>query len=121
MITAVLERHAQIRVNQSDIYMNVVGGLKITEPAADLAIAAAIISSEKDKPIDMKSCFFGELGLTGEIRGVLMPEIRVKEAIKLGFKNFYLPAGQKSQIEAKKDKDLNFYFLNHIRELNNVI
>lgn len=121
MLTAVLEKHAHIHVNQSDIYINVVGGLKISEPAADLAIAAAIISSEKDKPIDMKSCFFGEVGLTGEIRGVMLPEIRVKEAIKLGFKNFYLPGGQKNQIEIPKNKDLNFYFLNHIKEINNLI
>ena len=122
LLTAVLERHAGIRVNQSDIYINVVGGLKISEPAADLAISAAIIStSEKDKPIDLKSCFFGEVGLTGEIRGVLLPEIRVKEAIKLGFKNFYLPAAQKNQLDIPKNKELHFYFLNHIKELNNLI
>ncbi len=121
LLTAVLERHAQLPIQHSDLYINVVGGLKIQEPAVDLALAAAMISTERNIPIDMMSCFFGEVGLTGEVRGVLLPEIRVKEAIKLGLKNFYLPANQKQQVEEYMKKGLNFYFLKHIKELPNVI
>lgn len=121
LLSAVLERHAQIAVQNSDLYINVVGGLKITEPAVDLALAAAMVSTERNIPIDIMSCFFGEVGLTGEVRGVLLPDLRVKEAIKLGLKNFYLPANQKPQVEEFMKKGLNFYFLKHIKELLNFI
>lgn len=121
LLSAVLERHAQLSIQQSELYINVVGGLKITEPAVDLALAAAMISTERNLPIDIMSCFFGEVGLTGEVRGVLLPDLRVKEAIKLGLKNFYLPANQKAQVSEYMKKGLNFYFLKHIKELLNVI
>lgn len=121
LLSAVLERHAQVSIQQSDLYINVVGGLKISEPAVDLALAAAMISTEKNIPIDMSSCFFGEVGLTGEVRGVLLPDLRVKEAIKLGLKNFYLPANQKELMSDYLKKGLNFYFLKHIKELTNFI
>jgi DNA repair protein RadA/Sms len=121
LLTAVLERHAQIPVQQSDLYINVVGGLKISEPAVDLALAAAMISTERNIPIDIMSCFFGEVGLTGEVRGVLLPDLRVKEAIKLGLKNFYLPANQKAQVSDYMKQGLNFYFIKHIKELLNYI
>lgn len=121
LLSAVIERHAQIPIQQSDLYINVVGGLKIAEPAVDLALAAAMISTERDIPIDIMSCFFGEVGLTGEVRGVLLPDMRVKEAIKLGLKNFYMPLNQKSQVAEYMKKGLNFYFLKHIKELVNYI
>ena len=72
-----------------DIFLNIAGGIKIFEPAADLAVAAAIISSIKNIPISYSSVFFGEVGLSGEIRKITQPELRIKEAKKLGFKIIY--------------------------------
>ena len=82
-----------------DIFLNIAGGIKIFEPAADLAVAAAIISSIKNIPISYSSVFFGEVGLSGEIRKIIQPELRIKEAKKLGFKNIILPTKQKVIIE----------------------
>lgn len=121
LLSAVLERHAQTPIQQSDLYINVVGGLKISEPAVDLALCAAMISTEKNRPINTRSCFMGEVGLTGEIRGVLLPDARLKEAIKLGFNQFFLPANQKPQVEDLIRKDLNFHFLKHIKELKELL
>ncbi len=105
MITAVLDRYLKLNLSQCDIFLNLTGGLRITEPAADLAIAQALISSKKQKSISRKSCFFGELGLTGEVRACTHPVERIKSAQKLGFKNIYLPQGNKKHIESDM-KDL---------------
>ena len=78
-----------------DIQLNIAGGIKLYEPAADLAVAASIISSVKNVPISFSSVFFGEIGLSGEIRKVTQPELRINEAHKLGFKNIILPSKQK--------------------------
>lgn len=85
MILAVLESRAGLNFGAMDVYLNVVGGLKITEPAADLAVAAALISALLNKPINPSIVFFGEVGLGGEIRPVNQIEVRIKEAQKLGF------------------------------------
>jgi DNA repair protein RadA/Sms len=65
LLTAVLDRHLEVRLSSNDIFINVVGGLKLVEPAADLAVAAAILSTESRRDLDAKTCFFGEIGLTG--------------------------------------------------------
>jgi DNA repair protein RadA/Sms len=91
LLTAVLDRYLDFRLATADLFVNVVGGLKIMEPAADLAVAAALISSESRQEIPAQACFFGEIGLTGEVRGVSFPELRVKEAVKLGFLQFFVP------------------------------
>jgi len=85
LITAVLQKYSKLPLYQYDIYVSVAGGLKIEEPAADLAIALAIASSYKNKPLKPKTCAFAEVGLLGEIRQVAQSEKRQKEAIKLGF------------------------------------
>jgi DNA repair protein RadA/Sms len=74
-----------IEMGDQDIFVNVAGGLRVDEPAADLAIISALISSFLDKPVDREIVIFGEVGLAGEIRGVSQPELRIKEARKLGF------------------------------------
>jgi DNA repair protein RadA/Sms len=74
-----------IEMGDQDIFVNVAGGLKVDEPAADLGIVSAMISSFLDKPVMSDMVVFGEVGLAGEIRGVSQPELRVKEAKKLGF------------------------------------
>lgn len=87
IIIAVLERYANIKLDSSDVFVNVVGGLKLSEPAIDLAVAMAIASSKSKKPLPSDLVVFGEMGLSGEIRNVSQAEKRLKEADKLGFKN----------------------------------
>ncbi len=93
LLIAVLEKKAGIHLGGMDIFINIVGGLKILEPASDLGIIAAIVSSFKEAPIDSKTIFFGEVGLSGEVRAVAQAEARVKEAAKIGFKKAIIPKG----------------------------
>jgi DNA repair protein RadA/Sms len=93
MIMAVLDARAGVGIGASDVYLNVAGGLKIGEPAADLAAAAALVSSFGGEPLPRDSVFFGEISLSGDIRPVPQVELRLKEAAKLGFKQAYIPAG----------------------------
>lgn len=102
MLAAVLEKHTDLSFVHRDIYANVVGGLKLTEPSCDLALMAALISSELQIPLPASSCFFGEIGLTGEVRASNLALERVKEAIKLGFKNIYLPASNEKYLDLKE-------------------
>ncbi|MDD2553461.1 MAG: DNA repair protein RadA [Desulfotomaculaceae bacterium] len=90
LITAVLEKRVGLNLGSHDIYVNAVGGVKLDEPAVDLAIACALTSSFRDKPVDSEMALAGEIGLTGELRLVTGVEKRVKEAFKLGFKRFLL-------------------------------
>jgi DNA repair protein RadA/Sms len=91
MLLAVLETRCGLRLAASDVYLNVAGGLRIAEPAADLAVAAALTSAACDLPADPGTVFFGEVGLSGEIRQVAQAEARLKEAAKLGFTCACLP------------------------------
>lgn len=91
MVLAVLEAHAGISLGSQDVYLNVVGGFRITEPAADLAVATALLSSITKAPMADDLIIFGEIGLGGEIRPVNQSEQRIKEASKLGFSSAYLP------------------------------
>ena len=97
MVIAVLEAHAGLKLGQNDIYLNVAGGLRVGEPAADLAAAAALISSLTGVTLPSTSVFFGEIGLSGAIRPVAHTLPRLKEAMKLGFARAITPqeaAGQ---------------------------
>lgn len=85
MLLAALHKHAGIACNDQDVFVNAVGGVKITEPGVDLAILCAVVSSFKNKPIDQKTVIFGEIGLAGEVRPVQRGQERIKEAAKLGF------------------------------------
>lgn len=91
MILAVLETHAGYRFSDKEVYLNVVGGLRVTEPAADLAVAAALVSAMVKVPLSPSLIFFGEIGLTGELRRVSQADKRLKEASKLGFKHAVVP------------------------------
>ena len=91
MILAVLDARAGMKFGDKEVYLNVAGGLKISEPAADLAVAAALVSSFKNQALPKKSVFFGEIGLSGEIRAVSQIEARLKEAEKLGFETAFVP------------------------------
>ena len=91
MLLAVLHRHAGIACFDQDVFVNAVGGVKITEPAADLAVLLAIVSSLRDKPLPPKTVVFGEVGLAGEVRPVQRGQERLKEAAKLGFELAIVP------------------------------
>ncbi len=96
MILAVLDARAGVGIGASDVYLNVAGGLKIGEPAADLAVAAALVSSFGGEALPRDTVFFGEISLSGDIRPVPQAESRLKEAAKLGFRNAFIPTGTKA-------------------------
>lgn len=91
LLMAVLEKRCRYDLGQMDAYVNIAGGLKMNEPALDLAIVMALISSYKDRAVDEKTVVFGEVGLSGEVRSVSMAEQRVNETVKLGFEACILP------------------------------
>ena len=115
LVGAVLDKYMQIDLGKRDLYVSLVGGLKITEPAGDLAVALAILSSRFKRSIDTKSCFFAEIGLTGELRSCRFALERVLEAEKLGFKQVYLSKNLESFFKNKKSK-IKLNFKSHIEE-----
>ncbi|WP_163651651.1 DNA repair protein RadA [Listeria sp. PSOL-1] len=102
LIMAVLEKRVGLLLQNQDAYLKAAGGVKLDEPAVDLAVAISIASSYHDKPTSNTDCFIGELGLTGEIRRVSRIEERVKEAAKLGFKRIFIPANNQGSWDIPK-------------------
>jgi len=98
MLLAVLEKKCGLKVNTKDVYLNITGGIHVDDPAADLAVVAAIMSSLFDITIDYKTCFAGEVGLSGEIRPVSRVEQRINEAKKLGFSNIFISSNNSKDI-----------------------
>jgi len=96
MLLAILEKRLGMDFGTQDVYINVVGGMRVTEPAADIAVVAAIVSSYRNKPVMPGTLAVGEVGLTGEVRRVGFVERRIKEAQNLGFQKFVIPAGNLS-------------------------
>lgn len=101
MVLAVLEARCGITLSGSDIFLNIAGGIRINEPAADLAVAAALVSSQTGQPVPKGCVFFGEVGLSGEIRTVAQPDLRLKEAAKLGFERAVIPSPPKKGKKAE--------------------
>ncbi|MGF7143597.1 DNA repair protein RadA/Sms [Anaerotaenia torta] len=99
LLMAVLEKRAGVQLSDCDAYVNVAGGMRITEPALDLAVVTALLSSYKNAALDNKTVVFGEVGLTGEIRAVNMAEQRAAEAAKMGFERCILPQANKEHIK----------------------
>jgi DNA repair protein RadA/Sms len=93
MVMAVLDARGGLRLAGNDIYLNVAGGLRVQEPGADLAVAAALVSSVADIPVPGGAVAFGEIGLSGEVRPVSQSDVRLKEAAKLGFERALCPTG----------------------------
>jgi DNA repair protein RadA/Sms len=111
LVAAVLEKRVGVNLWDQDIYLNVAGGLQVDEPAADLAIVTAILSSLFNRPVSASTVIFGEVGLGGEIRPAIFPEIRLKEAANLGFKRGIIPSQSvaeelQSAIETVRVRDL---------------
>lgn len=114
LLMAVLEKKVGIHLGTSDAYVNIAGGMKMTEPAIDLGICLAIVSSCKDVVIPDKIMVFGEVGLSGEIRAVSMAGQRVQEAKKLGFETVMLPEVCKSSVG--KPEGINLVYVSQIRD-----
>ena len=117
LLMAVIEKRARINLSSSDAYINITGGVRMSEPAVDLGIVLAIVSSTTDRPIDSSTVVFGEVGLSGEIRSVTMAEQRLREAEKLGFSRVILPkACMRSLREYAKSTKLRLIPVATIRE-----
>lgn len=119
LLMAVLEKRCRYELSQFDAYVNIAGGMKMNEPALDLAIVMALISSYKDRPVDEKTVIFGEVGLSGEVRAVSMAEQRVNEAVKLGFTRCIMPLVSFEKL--KKRNDIELAGVSNVREAINLI
>lgn len=106
LLVAVLEKVVGLPLGNQDTYLNIVGGIKINEPALDLGIVLATASSYKNISIPVDTMVVGEVGLTGEIRSVNMIEKRIKEAEKLGFKTCIIPENNKKQLKQKYNANI---------------
>ncbi|MDD3252158.1 MAG: DNA repair protein RadA [Lachnospiraceae bacterium] len=114
LLMAVLEKRCHYEMSRYDAYVNIAGGVKMNEPALDLAIVLALVSSMKDKAVNSRTIIFGEVGLSGEVRAVSMAEQRVNEAVKLGFETCILP--KVSMDKMKKVTGIKLYGVNNVRE-----
>ena len=115
IIIAILEKRAGLHLASEDIFVNVVGGVKLTETAVDLAIVAAMVSSVKNQPLDESTVFIGEVGLAGEVRSITQAETRINEAVKLGFKRAVIPKVADEIL--KKYKNIEIVTVKNIIEL----
>ena len=104
MLLAVLEKRVGFKLLLKDVFLNIAGGLRVNDPAIDLAVLAAVLSSNMDIPLDATTCLCGEVGLAGEIRPVNRLEQRIREAEKLGFERILVPAGQQVALGSTKIK-----------------
>ena len=119
LLMAVIEKKMGIQMGDYDAYVNIAGGMKITEPALDLALVMALISSYKNRPLDSKTIVFGEVGLAGEVRAVSQAQQRVMEAKKLGFKRCIMP--EVSVENLKNTEGIELVGVRNINEAANVI
>jgi len=103
---AVLEKKAGLSLLAQDIFVNVAGGVRLAEPAVDLAITAALVSSHLNRVVPPDTILFGEVGLTGEIRAVAHAELRLREAARLGFRRCLLPVGSSKKLAPPKGLEL---------------
>jgi len=115
MILAVLSARYGLHLASHEVYLNIVGGLRIMEPAIDLAVVCALISAMKKNIVENNTVVFGEIGLLGEVRKVNKIEFRIKEAMKLGFKNAIVPRSNK--ITKKQSGEMTINEISHIKEL----
>ena len=121
MIIAVLEKRAGYYFNGMDAYLNVIGGFKLYEPAADLSVALALISSLKDEAVNEKTLAFGEIGLAGEIRVVNNCEQRISEAKRLGFEKCIIPFHSYKSLSKELKSSIDIVPVRNIRSAYDVI
>ena len=116
LLIAIIEKRMEFQLQGEDIFLNLAGGMKITEPAMDLAVVAAIAGSFRDKVIDPMAVLIGEVGLTGEVRSVMQLDARILEAKRLGFKKCVIPDSAK-KIKNLSDKGIDLFFVKTLAEL----
>ncbi|MFZ5939000.1 MAG: DNA repair protein RadA [Bacteroidota bacterium] len=116
MLLAVLEKRASFRLAAKDVFINIAGGIRVDDPATDLAVVAAILSSTVDIAVESDSCFAGEVGLSGEIRAVNRIEQRVGEAEKLGFRRIFIPGANRKSMKNGKTS-IEIVPVNRVQEL----
>lgn len=121
MLMAVLEKRLGFKLSTYDSYVNIAGGLKVAEPAVDLALVAAISGSYKNIPVDTKTLIFGEVGLTGEVRAVTKADNRVMEACKFGFTQCVMPQANLKQNPFQENKDIRVYGVSNIAEIMDLL
>jgi DNA repair protein RadA/Sms len=117
MVLAVLEARCGLQIGARDIYLNVAGGLRIAEPAADLAVAAALVSAMTGEPVPADTVVFGEIGLSGEVRPVGQAEARLKEAAKLGFTAALIPPRRNRAKDRAGEPSIGLREFHHLRQL----
>jgi DNA repair protein RadA/Sms len=120
MLLAVLEKRLGAQLAQSNVFINIAGGLFIDEPAVDLAIAMAVLSNQLELPIDPAACLIGEVGLGGEVRAVPQAELRIAEAIKLGFQHIVLPRANMKSAPKVAEK-ITLRGVQHIEEVRSLV
>ncbi|MEE4215419.1 MAG: magnesium chelatase domain-containing protein, partial [Bacteroidales bacterium] len=106
MLLAVLEKRAGFKLGIKDVFMNIAGGLRVSDPAIDMAVISAVLSSNLDIAVERKTCFAGETGLSGEIRPVSHIDQRIKEASRLGFSKIYISRYSRTGGSAKQNIDV---------------
>ncbi len=121
LLLAVIERKLGFGFAGEDIYLNVAGGLTLDEPAVDLAAVMAVVSCLKNKAVPSEFALFGEVGLSGEVRSVPQPLVRIKEAVSLGFKSVVLPKGNLAQLEREEIAGVDLAGVSHIKEALSII
>ena len=123
LLMAVLEKRIGLQMSDCDAYVNLAGGMKLTEPAMDLGICLAIISSFRNRPVDPFLVAFGEVGLSGEVRAVSMANERVKEALKLGFTVCLLPKASMERVQLKEEdrKKIKLIGVENVRQAMDLI
>lgn len=119
LLVAIIEKRIKISLSSDDIFLNVAGGIRITDPAADLAAAISIVSSYQEKPLAPYYIYIGEIGLGGELRRVSNINLRIKEAQRQGFKECFLPEANRKEIVKTSSLKLNYFFTlaDSLREL----
>jgi DNA repair protein RadA/Sms len=116
MLLAVLEKRCGFRLSAKDVFLNIAGGIKVDDPAIDLAVITAILSSNEDVPVTSNYCFAAEVGLSGEIRPVSKIDQRISEAEKLGFEAIFISKYNKKGIN-QKDFKIEIVYLSKVEEL----
>lgn len=120
VLLAVLEKRCNFNLGNKDVYINVIGGLKVNEPACDLSVAAAIVSTLKNQPVPADMVILGEIGLTGNIRSIPRIEQRIMEAAKMGFTKFIVPKGNTKQLKSDW-KDITIHAVTSVEEAMRII
>ncbi|MFI3314815.1 MAG: DNA repair protein RadA [Rikenellaceae bacterium] len=116
MLLAVIEKHISFKMISKDVFLNIAGGFKASDPGLDLAVISSIISSYLDKPISKEYCFAAEIGLSGEVRPASRTETRIIEAARLGFKRIYISSYAKKAL-SKSNYNIEIIFINRISEI----